>query len=149
VATLRSDKDGKFQLALPAGRYTIVAQVSGADAAARTVQVQEDPVDGIGHSRRSGGNLLAAGIRRRARRKWSAFLFFHDGFGGGEARGGLGEDAALDVDGVHFFAEGGQLGGETRPERMHRMPPARTGLGGADVRGRVGRKRARQGQSCP
>ena len=42
VATLCSDKDGRFQLALPAGRYTIVVQVSGADAIAKTVQVRGD-----------------------------------------------------------------------------------------------------------
>ena len=42
VATIRSDKDGEFQLALPAGRYSIVVQVSGADVVTRTVQVQED-----------------------------------------------------------------------------------------------------------
>jgi hypothetical protein len=42
VATIRSDKDGEFQLVLPAGRYLIVVQVSGADVVTRAVQVQED-----------------------------------------------------------------------------------------------------------
>ena len=42
VATIQSGADGRFQLALPPGRYAIVAQVVGAAPVARTVQVRED-----------------------------------------------------------------------------------------------------------
>jgi len=42
VATIHSGPDGRFQMALPAGRYTIVTPIGEAGHVARTVQVQED-----------------------------------------------------------------------------------------------------------